>query len=474
MAREPDRVTTAPEPERQTPGQRDSIDDAFLGRVVDASFDPYVVLSTDATVLWVSGTCEELVGIPSDQLTGISVLDVIAPESRDQALQAFAEFTAPDRPNTGWTGPALTVKLRHAAGHRVSCRVLAVPSGDPDFDGLVLRLRRTESNDKLDAAIASLVQGDDITTTLARLLDFANEQMPYSIGTVGLGFDGTSFARVVADPRAPLFIDQDSLLPTDDPTLPWRQVLDGERATHLDTSDLAEPVRTIATQAGYPGVWAFALDQNPPHSDVLVFWRRATGPPGPHLNEGMERIIRLSQLALEGDRTRRLLERQANTDELTGLANRAMLYGELAAMSDEPPEAPFGILYCDLDDFKPVNDLLGHTMGDKVLQIAARRIAGQVRAGDVTARIGGDEFAVLCPTTTVDALGHLADRLVAAFEEPITVGTEEVALSISVGAALLDPADTPFDPTRVLDRADVALLQAKAGGKGRWHAVDGL
>lgn len=450
------------------------MDDAFLAGVVDASFDPYVVLGPDGTILWASATCEELVGLPPDQVVGTNMVDVLEAESREQAALAFADFTRPDRPATGWTGPALTVRVRHAAGHSVSCRALAVPSGRPGFDGLVLRMRRTESNDKLDAAIASLAQGDDVSTTLGRLLDFANEQMPYSIGVVGLGFDGRSLARVIADPRAPVFDDLDSSLPVEDPSLPWRRVLDGEPAVYVEASELGEPMGAIADQAGFPAVWAFALDQGPSPSDVLVVWRRAPGPPGPHLTEAIDRLVRLTKLTLEGDRTRRLLEIQAKTDELTGLANRASLYDEIQALGAGDEARPFGILYCDLDDFKPVNDELGHTMGDKVLQIAARRIAGQVRAGDISARIGGDEFAVLCPSTTEVSLRQLADRLVIAFREPITVGAEEIELGISVGAALLDPSDGPVDPTRVLDRADVALLQAKASGKGRWHAIGGL
>ncbi|MDZ7679460.1 MAG: sensor domain-containing diguanylate cyclase [Acidimicrobiales bacterium] len=449
----------------------DLVDEAFLADMVRASFHPYVVLAADGTILFAGDAVDDLIGIPADQLVGTNMADVLDPESRDRAIEAFQEFTSPDRPTTGWVGPALTIKLRHVAGHSISCRALAVPSGNPEFDGLVLWIRRTESNDRLDAAIASLVQGDDVETTLSRMLEFASEQMPYSVGAAGLGFDGSSFTTVVADPRAPRLLPNQEILPLEDSSTPWRVVLDGNSEVHVDADDLAEPIRTAAAQAGFLGCWAFALDQRTPHRDVLVFWRRAPGGPGPHLTEGIARIIRLIQLALEGDRTRRLLEKQANTDELTGLANRSLLYAELEVLRDHPPDRPFGILYCDLDDFKPINDELGHSMGDRVLQIAARRIAGQVRADDLAARIGGDEFAVLCPGTTTEALSQLADRVIGAFAEPITVQDEEISLGISVGAALLDPTDHPIDPSRVLDRADGALLQAKASGKGRWKVA---
>jgi diguanylate cyclase (GGDEF)-like protein len=471
FARDPGEVTPSPPPSANDQ-PRPQIGADFLARVVRASIHPYVVLDRDGTILFVSETADDLVGVPADQLVGTNMVELLHPDTRERAVQAFAEFTAPDRPWTGWVGPAMTIELRHVAGHSVKCRALALPSGDPDFDGLVLRVRRTESNARLDSAIASLVQGEDISTTIGSLLEFATEQMPYSVGVVGLGFDGSAFTAVISDPRAPVIVDSGQVLPVDDPNAPWRMVLDGKTEVYLDTDELSEPLRTIAAQAGFPGCWAFTLDASRPHRDVLVFWRRAPGPPGSHLTEGIDRVIRLTQLALEGDRSRKMLEHQANTDELTGLANRSALFAELEELRDDPPDRPFGILYCDLDDFKPINDELGHSMGDKVLQIAARRIAGQVRAGDIAARVGGDEFAVLCPGTTDAALAQLADRLVSAFNEPISVHDEEIELGISVGAAMLDPSDGAIDPTKVLDRADVALLQAKAGGKGRWHAAD--
>jgi diguanylate cyclase (GGDEF)-like protein len=452
-------------------GPTDGIGPEFLAQVVRVSTDPYVVLSADGTVQFASDTCGEMLGIPVDELMGVNMVDVLHPDSRDQAVRAFTEFVVPDKPPTGWIGPALTVKLLHADGHTVSCRAYAVPSGAPDFDGLVLRVRRTEANDKLDAAIASLVQADDLTLTLSLLLAFATEQMPYSVGAVGLGFDGTRFARVVSDPRAPVFLDADDMLPVV-AGAPWAAVIDGANEVHVDSADLPEPLANAAISGGFPGCWAFALDHHGQRRDVLVFWRLAPGPPGPHLTEAIARIMRLTELALEGDRTRRLLEHQASTDELTGLANRTLFTTELEGLRDHPPDRPFGVLYCDLDDFKPINDRFGHTMGDKVLQIAARRIAGQVRVGDIAARIGGDEFAVLCPGTSADALGQLAERLVQAFAEPITVQDHELDLGISVGAALLDPDGTPIDPIKVLDGADAALLAAKAGGKRRWHSAD--
>lgn len=443
----------------------------FLADVVHASFDPYVVLDRVGTILYVGDSIDEILGVPPAALLGRNMLEVLAPESRDAVISAFAEFTSPEKPFSGWIGPALTVRLQHALGHAVSCRVLAVPSGKPDFDGLVLRVRWTESNERLDAAIASLVRGDPISATLTNILEFATEQMPYSVGVIALGHDGARFESTVAHPKAPLQHLDTEPLPAGE-SMPWHTALELGQPVYADTDDLPEPIRTELTDAGIFACWAYPLDHTTRVADVLVFWRLAPGEPGPHLAEAIERIIRLSQLALDADHNRRLLERQANTDELTGLANRNALAERLTALEREPPTDPIGVLYCDLDNFKPVNDRLGHLIGDQVLQAAAQRIAGHVRSGDVACRIGGDEFAVLCSASTPAQLTDLADRLVEAFDPPITVRGHQVELGISVGLALIDPRSQSIDPERIMARADAALLRAKASGKGRWNLAD--
>jgi diguanylate cyclase (GGDEF)-like protein len=447
-----------------------AIDDAFLARMVDAAYHPYVVIGGDGTILYASASVLDLVGAPPEHYVGRSIVEVLDPAVRDRVALAFAEFTAPDRATTSWIGPPLTVTLRHVDGHLVSCRALAVPAGDPSFQGLVLQIRATETTSKLDTAIASMVRGDDLGTTVRRILDFATEQMPYSIGAAGLGFDGRQFRSVVADPRAPVI--GDTALPIDASPSPWRAVLDGDDVALMDATDMAPSLRAAAEEGGLPACWAHSIARSSREQDVLVFWRRASGAPAPHLAEAVGRIRRLIILAIEADRTRRLLEHQASTDDLTGLANRAALFDRLDEVEAEPPSSPFGILYLDLDDFKSINDACGHSVGDRVLEIAARRIGRHVRTGDLVARIGGDEFAAVCLGTHRDELERMASRLVEAFAEPITVDGREVRLGLSVGVALLDPTGETVEPEQLLDRADAAMLRAKALGKHRVQFAD--
>jgi diguanylate cyclase (GGDEF)-like protein len=165
-------------------------------------------------------------------------------------------------------------------------------------------------------------------------------------------------------------------------------------------------------------------------------------------------------------RTREQLAYLALHDPLTRLPNRALLVDRLErALERRAPGARVGLLFVDLDRFKLVNDTVGHTLGDRVLQEAARRLAGVVRAHDTVARFGGDEFVVLCEEVPgAEPMELLADRLVTAFHEPFTVDDEVFRLGVSVGVAVSN-GDT--DAERLVGAADTAMYQAKQAGRGR-------
>ncbi len=162
------------------------------------------------------------------------------------------------------------------------------------------------------------------------------------------------------------------------------------------------------------------------------------------------------------------LRHQAFHDSLTGLANRA-LFGDRvqhALSQRRSSEGGIAVLLCDLDDFKTVNDSLGHAAGDGLLQQVAERLEGCVRGGDTVARLGGDEFAVLLEAPVDEAVAReAADRILAALEAPVLLEEREVAVGSSIGIAL-EPIEGTDGDALVRD-ADVAMYLAKAEGKGR-------
>jgi diguanylate cyclase (GGDEF)-like protein len=157
------------------------------------------------------------------------------------------------------------------------------------------------------------------------------------------------------------------------------------------------------------------------------------------------------------------LRHQAFHDALTGLPNR-MLFAERVGRSlSDGDLGGTAVLFLDLDDFKTINDSLGHYVGDQLLIAVARRVESCIRPSDLPARLGGDEFAVLLRHASVDEAEQIAERLVRSIEQPFVIDKRDISIHASVGIALGGPdADAAED---LLRNADVAMYDAKRGGK---------
>ncbi|MFC3832010.1 MULTISPECIES: putative bifunctional diguanylate cyclase/phosphodiesterase [Deinococcus] len=158
---------------------------------------------------------------------------------------------------------------------------------------------------------------------------------------------------------------------------------------------------------------------------------------------------------------RTLLHHQAHHDPLTGLGNRAQLDAVLggALAGDDT----VGLLFVDLDDFKFVNDALGHRAGDLFLQEVARRLCGAAGPGTTCVRLGGDEFVVVLTPATRDTLEALSERVVLALRESVTLSGQRLQITASVGAALSTRQQR--DPAALLRWADQAMYEVKRTGK---------
>ena len=162
------------------------------------------------------------------------------------------------------------------------------------------------------------------------------------------------------------------------------------------------------------------------------------------------------------------LRHAALYDELTGLANRVLLFdlvrAELARADRH--EQPFAVLYMDLDDFKQVNDRFGHEAGDALLREVASRIRTGLRAGDVPARVGGDEFVALLPQVAgVEGAKAVADRVAESLNRPHVISGTTLYCPASVGILIAD--NSYRDASAVLRDADAAMYKAKQAGKSR-------
>jgi diguanylate cyclase (GGDEF)-like protein len=177
-------------------------------------------------------------------------------------------------------------------------------------------------------------------------------------------------------------------------------------------------------------------------------------------------LVRTFTDITERKRSEARIAEMATHDELTGLANRSLFRGRVdqALELAQRYDLPFALLMLDLDRFKPINDTLGHPVGDKVLKIIAARLNDCVRESDTVARLGGDEFAILqASAATEDEVRHLAQRILDTVTEPLDVDGQRIEIGTTIGIALA-PHDGA-DHDELIAKADQALYEGKKNGR---------
>ena len=172
------------------------------------------------------------------------------------------------------------------------------------------------------------------------------------------------------------------------------------------------------------------------------------------------------------------LRHQALHDPLTLLPNRVLFVDRLthALVRRGRSGTGLAVLFVDLDDFKAINDTLGHAVGDELLRLVGARLAGVLRAEDTACRLGGDEFAFLVEDAPADRVDEIADRILRALAEPFGLGDRSATLSASIGVAtrdrLSEDQSSAESADELLRDADTAMYSAKALGKGRVCVFD--
>ena len=165
------------------------------------------------------------------------------------------------------------------------------------------------------------------------------------------------------------------------------------------------------------------------------------------------------------------LAHQALHDALTGLPNRALLSDRLehSLAGARQRGTPLGVIFLDLDNFKNVNDSLGHSAGDELLGHAVRRIASVLSPGDTLARFGGDEFVIICEDAAVWSLETVAERVLDAVSAPCVIAGREMTVTASAGIVAADETSTP---ETLLRDSDAAMYAAKSAGRNRLEFFD--
>ncbi len=228
---------------------------------------------------------------------------------------------------------------------------------------------------------------------------------------------------------------------------------------------LADGVDSLV--AGRSCTWRDRLEFAASYGGAIVDAALSVVPTGTDSAE-VELNLQMIDITAQTQAETRLAE-LALHDELTGLPNRALWADRLQLALSEASRTRelVGVLYVDVDHFKQVNDTHGHDVGDELLREIARRLSSIVRPHDTVARIGGDEFVVLCPSLPSREDGtRLAARIQQVMAAPVDVGFLQLAPTVSTGVTFATGDD---DPRVIIRRADTALYAAKGAGRGRFE-----
>lgn len=371
-----------------------------------------VLLDANLEVVWASPGSEKLLGFAPEELLGRSVFDMVHPD--DVGSAAGIANGVLDHAEETLVSPAAStlvefpVRVLTAGGTWEQCSVSGrLLDGDGTMLGVI---RSTRELHALDAVIAGLGSGGDLESVLLAVTDLTCVQFKVEHSWVVHDADGptTMVCRGCGcDPESA-----------------------GRRLARLRD-------RLSSTVVVEEGIWSLPVLSETGETLFGALELAAPRPEGPapldvHL---LARVASLASIAFARHRDDRLLIEAANTDYLTGLANRRHFESRLAEQAIAIDALPLALLYVDVDDFKAVNDNYGHHAGDQVLAAVAARLSHVVRPGDFVGRLGGDEFAVGAPGLAAHQAAGFAERVRAAVERPISVNGVIVDVTVSIGVA---------------------------------------
>ena len=433
-----------------------------FGGVMDASPDALLALAADGTVLAVNAAAARLFGLRKDAFTGLDHRLLIGEGFRDDVAHLLRQIlTHPEE-----HPPPLEISALRGDGTEtaVELAVAVLPGLDPDgtqrngagISGpagarLLLSARGTAHRKTADANLREAMSL--LTATLESTAD----------GILVIATDGSvagfndQFLTMWGIP--PEMMEADSEEPA--LRLVMAQIADpvpfAARLGEVQEDPAAESHDVVELRDGRT-LERYSRPQRVGEKIVGRVWSFRDVTPRRKAQEQAQQA--LMDLAVQAEKLRAM----AFQDPLTGLANRAVFNDALAESLQEPRLKTVDVLLLDLDDFKEVNDILGHQAGDDMLIEVSRRLRGCVPTADVVARLGGDEFVVLL-TACPDA-DAIAACIVRCLHVPVTIGGTVLRPSLSLGLASL--GQDSVGPSELLRHADIAMYAAKAAGKNRF------
>jgi len=413
--------------------------DAVMSALAANASDIALMVDLEGRVLYVSPSAAVILTVALGDVVDMVDLPTVHPDDRAAVRSMIAEVCATP-------GACVTITYRstdQSGQWRWVEQVVTNRVDDDDIGGLVLNLRDVHERVQAEQAlrdsearyrlIAETAQEGIMTTDRDGTILYANRRM----------------AELLGRPIEELF---------------------GYRSHELSSQKVGSMVRDRTRRRHLIGSEQYEVAQEDANGVRRILHVSASPLPGVNgTPSGSLAMVTDVTAAREAEDE---LRRQALHDALTGLPNRTLLLDRVqhALNRQQRDHKPVAVLMADLDQFKLVNDCLGHAAGDALLVTFGQRISACVRPGDTVARSSGDEFLVLCPDVDEVQAQQLAGRVLAALSAPVDVGGRTITVTASIGVAVTPASDAET----LVGHADAAMYAAKSRGRARSAVFDAV
>ncbi|MDR2326145.1 MAG: EAL domain-containing protein [Acidovorax sp.] len=443
-----------------------------LSLVADATDSAVMISDGRSRILYVNGGFTRMLGWHCEELVDADPIFLLAPQMPTEAAQLYR----------GSLRSGLSVGREEVVVGKQGQRYWAKVSSNPicDDDGrwrytitVLTDITRSKMHEVLQHRVLEAMARERPLTEVLELVCREVERIAPEVAVSILEVDANKCLRALAGPSLPaeysVQIDGMAIGPKAGScgTAAWRNA--PVCVNDIASDPLWSGYQHLVQMLGYRSCWSMPIRNSEGEAVAtfaLYFRESLKGELLDFHQQLMDACTHLCTLALERERARARIRQLAFYDSLTGLPNRSLLQAraEQAIASAARNKERLAVLFIDLDRFKQVNDSMGHSAGDELLRHVASRLQEVLRASDIAGRLSGDEFVVVLPQCDAEHVTHTIERLQELLAASMQVADAALAVSASIGIAMY-PADGR-DMETLLQRADMAMYQAKSGGRG--------
>lgn len=438
------------------------------GNLVDLLLDAICVVDQEGRFVFVSAACERIFGYTAEEMVGRSMIELVLPEDRARTRQAASEVML------GTSKPNFENRYVRKDGQIVHIMWSARWSADDQLRIAVAHdVSERKRSESMQAALYAISEAAHLAKDLPSLFEKVHS-------IVGQLLPAINFSVVLYDEQNdqlsfPYHIDERYQAPAPHnltaPTLSAEIIRTGQTLLHSPESLKTLPEHLEAIDGASLSWLGVPLTSHSGTIGALVVRSYTDGTRYTDSDKELLQFVS-TQVATAIERQQMLsrLQFMAQYDQLTQLPNRALLYDRLhtALTRTRREQTQLSLLFLDLDKFKQVNDTFGHTIGDLLLQLVAKRLRQCVRESDTVARLGGDEFVVLLEDFhSPDHAVLVAEKIRLALNQPFDLNGQAHMILPSIGVAFYPQHG--IDAQQLLNHADNAMYAAKKSGGNRFQ-----